>query len=349
MKEFHESSNAQAPANHGRRNFLSLSLVAGSTLLLSAESHAQTGVNSADALAITNAVTLADSIALYASLLDDVRRLVLQKDAQRIYVAKYEATEWLGYTGSSAEHLRSFLEGGTTLTDAQKSELRNFLFEVASGGRELSRQLVRMRQEPLEEIKNLDTEFDKIRSVLTVASTAVKDKNTTAAKTALKAAIAGLEKYSPALVSEAGPGSQQGQAQSQDQQMKQQGLPAFQPVSVPASNLKELLQNVLELLNVAPPNSDQNHSTAYASPLNFSPVSPTPVVQSGIRSVLNSKLTPGTIAQFIVAYGLAFPILLRVSDKNNRLKLLNDVLRIVPPGLRDPALSELANALANLP
>ena len=71
--------------------------------------------------------------------------------------------------------------------------------------------------------------------------------------------------------------------------------------------------------------------------------------QTSISSVLRTKLKPGTWLQIAIGYAVAFPILLRVGDQNNRLKLLSDALRLVPPGLRDPLLAELAHDLAKLP
>lgn len=74
-----------------------------------------------------------------------------------------------------------------------------------------------------------------------------------------------------------------------------------------------------------------------------------PLLQSGINSVLRNRLKPASWLQVGIGYAVTFPILLRVSDKTNRKKLLNDALRLVPPGLRSPLLDELASDLANLP
>lgn len=352
MKESQNSPTVRISSDHGRRDFLSLSLLAGSTLLLSAESHGQTPLNKNDDLAIANSVGIADSIALYTNLLEDVRRSVLQKDAQMIHVAKYEATEWLGKTTSDAERFRSLLKPGGTLTDQQKADLRSFLFEVDAGGNEISQGLIRMRQQPLEEIKNLDTDFDKIRAELTAASNAIKNRNPGKAKEGIASAISQLSKYTPVITyNPIMDNNGKRPPQQQQQQQQQQALPTYQPVSLPRSTLRELLQTILDLLNATPtsPPPEQNHSRAYAGPVNYSSNPVEPALQTGINSVLRSKLKPASWLQVGIGYAVTFPILLRVSDKNNRMKLLNDALRLVPPGLRNPLLADLANDLANLP
>lgn len=347
MKEFQDSSNAQRPSSHARRDFLSLSLLAGGTLLLSAESHGQAPVTQNDERAITSTVGLADSIALYANLLEDLRRLVLQKDAHKIYIAKFEATEWLGKTSDDARRLRAALEGSATLTGQERSALSNFLFETAAGGNDLREALIRMRREPLEEIRTLDADFDKIRADLTAASNAIKNRKPAVAKEGIASAIARLDKYTPSLRSN--PTGQPGPQQPVQSQMQQNGLPVYQPVAVPASALRELLQTVLDVLNAAPAGpSDQNHSSRYARE-SYEPIAVEPLLRSEITGVLRSKLNPASWLQVGIGYAVAFPILLRVNDKNNRKKLLNDALRLVPPGLRDPLLAELASDLANLP
>jgi hypothetical protein len=344
MKESPNSSNIQRGSHHARRDFLSLSLLAGSTLLLSSESHGQAPVTQNDEQAITNTVGLADSIVLYADLLEDVRRLVLQKDARKIYIAKFEATEWLGHSTDEARRLRAALGESTSLTEQQISELRSFLLETASGGNEMREALIRMRKEPLDEITNLDADFDKIRADLTVASNSLKNRNAGAAKEGIASAIARLDKYAPSIRST--PTGQPGPVRSPTEQA---GLPSDQPTTVPAASLRELLQAVLELLNAAPNGpSDRNHSRRYARE-SYEPVVVPPVVRSEITGVLRNKLNPASWLQVGIGYAVAFPILLRVSDKGNRVKLLNDALRLVPPGLRNPVLVELATALANLP
>ena len=361
MRKSKNSSNVQTNATHGRRDFLSRSLLAGSTLLLAAESQGQTPLSQSDDLAIAKTVTLADSIALYTNLLDDLRRSILQQNVIRIRVAKFEATEWLARTTSHSEELRSMLKEGAVLTDPQKSELRGFLSEVNYGGNEISQGLIRMRQEPLEEIKNLDTDFDKIRAELTTASNAIKNRDPGKAKEGIASAISKLNKYSskysPAVISNnnEAPRPQQRQMQQQAQapiqqqaQMQQQ---VTQPIPFAPSTLRELLQTVLDLLNATPTSrlSDQHHPRAYARAVNYNSIPVEPALQAGINSVLRTKLNPASWLQVGIGYAVTFPILLRVSDKNNRIKLLNDALRLVPPGLRNPLLAELANDLASLP
>jgi hypothetical protein len=360
MKNSHSSPNTQTSSDHGRRDFLSLSLLAGSTLLLSAESHAQTPLNQTDDLAIANTVTIADSIALYTNLLDDLRRSILQYDVSMIRVAKFEATDWLGQTTSKAERLRSLLSQGSTLTEQQKGEISNFLFDVDRGGNEISRGLIRMRQKPLEEIRNLDAEFDKIRAQLTAASNALKNRNPERAKAGVAAAIANLGKYSAGMADNPSqprtPESRPVQPEMQGPTRQQEPLrpqePRQQPldqtiITMPdASSLRALLQTVLELLNTTAGSgpSDAHHASASK----YGAVFVEPALQSGINAVLRSKLNPASWLQVGIGYAVTFPILLRVSDKNNRRKLLNDALRLVPPGLRNPLLAELANDLANL-
>ena len=354
MKNSPNPLNDQTASDHGRRDFLSLSLLAGSTLLLSTETHAFAQINQDDA-AILNTVGLGDSIALYADLLEDVRRFALQKDAQLIYVAKAEATSWLDEASADAERLRSKLEAGTSLTDQDKEKFTQFLSQVSYGGKEISRGLIRMRKEPLEEIKNLDADFDKIRAELARGSNAVKSGNPEQAREAIVSAIRQLEKYSRTgsynpnvlMGSKAIPPT----PEERERERAQVGLAQepYKPVSVPAISLRELLQTVLDLLNAAPTSrpSNQHHSLASAPNYNASSLVP-PALENTITSVLRSRLNPSSWLQRAIGYAVAFPILLRVTDKNNRIKLLNDALRVVPPGLRNPLLDQLAKDLANL-
>ncbi len=221
-----------------------------------------------------------------------------------------------------------------------------------------------MRREPLEEIKNLDAAFDKIRAELTTASNALKNRDPGKAKEGIASAISKLNKYSskysPAVISnnneaprpqQQQQGQMQQQAQAPIQQQAQMQQQVTQPIPFDPSTLRELLQTVLDLLNATPTSrlSDQNHPRAYARAVNYSSIPVEPALQAGINSVLRTKLNPASWLQVAIGYAVTFPILLRVSDKNNRIKLLNDALRLVPPGLRNPLLAELANDLASLP
>ena len=340
MKDILLSSHNQPVVTPGRRDFICRSLLAGSGLLLAADSRGNTPLTQVDDREIANTVGLADSIALYGGLLEDARRLVVQKDVTAIYVAKADATSWLAETTSNAKRLRSMLEGSTPLTEQQKQELRNFLSDVEFGGNEIRAGLIRMRQEPLEQLKNLDSDFDKIRSTLAAASAALKNGNTSAAKENITAAIGQLNKYSR-LFSTGTTSAEATNAPAPPPQAQQ----SFRPVEVRSSKLIELLQAVLDLLNSPAPGArPQHHSTS----LNYA-LGGGAAFQASINSVLRNKLKPGTWLQIAIGYAVAFPILLRVSDQNNRLKLLNDALRLVPPGLRDPLLAELAHDLATLP
>ena len=57
-----------------------------------------------------------------------------------------------------------------------------------------------MRQQPLDEIKRLDMEFDSIRANLTSASNAIKSNNSSLARTGITAAVNKLNKYSTAEI-----------------------------------------------------------------------------------------------------------------------------------------------------
>lgn len=367
MTQTQDPGDASLPAQPARRNFLSLSLLAGSSLLLAADSHGQTPVTQNDEQTIAKNVGVADSIALYTDLLEDARRVVLQSDAHQIYVAKYEATEWLGHTTSDAGRLRSMLQTDSSLTDQQKSELKRFLSDVDYGGNEITKGLIRMRQEPLQEIKDLDADFDSIRAQLTAASNAIKEKNRSQAKEGLTAAIGRLSKYSNRGVSYPGPEAGnpplqprrqvmnqrpiEGQAQQQvliDQPSTAQ-TPVYKLQPLPQSTLIELLKILVDLLNEGPVQpADQHHASTYAY-ASYAMFPADPLLQSGINSVLRNRLKPASWLQVGIGYAVTFPILLRVSDKTNRKKLLNDALRLVPPGLRSPLLDELASDLADLP
>lgn len=356
MKNSANPLNDQTASDHGRRNFLSLSLLAGSTLLLSTESHASAHSNQDDA-AIPNTVSLADSIALYTELLEDVRRFALQKDAQLIFVAKAEATTWLGDTAADAERLRSVLEAGTSLADRDKAKLREFLSDVVFGGKEISRGLIRMRKEPLEEIKNLDADFDRIRAEMALASNAIKKGNPGKAREGIASAIRQLEKYTPigtynpnmAIVGNEPAMNTPRRREREQEPARELRQEPYKPVSVPATSLRELLQTVLELLNAGPASrpSNQHHSRGAVASY-YASVLVEPALQNNITGVLRSRLNPSSWLQRAIGYAVAFPILLRVSDKNNRIKLLSDALRVVPPGLRNPLLEQLAKDLANL-
>jgi hypothetical protein len=356
MKNFLYPSNAQNGSDCGRRNFLSQSLLASSTLLLAAESHVSAQSNQDDA-AIPNTVSLADSIALYADLIENVRRFVLQKDAEAIYVSKAEATTWLFQRSTDAEWLRSLLGAGKTLSNRDKSDLIAFLSEVDSGGKELTKGLIRMRYEALEEIKNLDTDFDKIRAEMALASNAIKKGDPGKAKQSVASAIQQLSKYSSIVPYDRYSGALANLPPMSEQEQKKfmreidikRRQERYQSVSVPATSLRELLQTVLGLLNATPASrpSNQHHSRGAAGNYYASSLV-APALQNNITAVLRSRLNPSSWLQRAIGYAVAFPILLRVSDKNNRIKLLNDALRVVPPGLRNPLLEQLATDLANL-
>jgi hypothetical protein len=229
------------------------------------------------------------------------------------------------------------------LSDQQKNSLSDFLGEVDYGGQQISQGLIRMRHEPLEQIKNLDADFDEIRAELGTASAALKKGDAKAARKSIEAALERLKRYGGVLStpSVAGPvtGTEQmGAAQT--------NIGPYRPVEVPASSLAQLLQIVLELLNSPASGSrprPQHHTKSTYG------ITVEPALQASINSILRGKLRPGTWLQIAIGYAVAFPILLRVGDHNNRRKLLNDALRVVPPGLRDPLLAELAGDLSNLP
>jgi hypothetical protein len=334
MKKSQNPSNAHTSLDHGRRDFLSLSGLAAGTLLLATESQAYAEPGQTTDVAITREVSAADSLALYTNLLDEVRRLVLQRDVKLIHVQKYEATEWLAEVISDAKRFRPMLGEGATLTEQNKAELAGFLSQVVFGGNEISRGLIRMRQQPLQEIKDLDTDFDKIRADLTNASNAIKNRNPGIAREGVASAISKLEKYSTSEIERVS------KALEED----------YQTTLITPSRLQKLLQAVLDLLAAPSPHAaNLNHSEGSAIRASYpNSVMIEPALQGSITAVLRAKLNPSSWLQRGIGYAVTFPILLRVSDKNNRIKLLNDALRLVPPGLRNPLLAELANDLANL-
>jgi len=335
MKKSQNSSNAPISSEHGRRDFLSLSLLAGSTLLLSTERHGYAQANKNNDVAIMNEVSAGDSVAIYTNLLDEVRRLVLQRDAKMIFVAKMEATTWLAGATSDAERLRSTLAEGVTVTAQQQAELRNFLSEVVYGGREIHNALVRMRQEPLEEIKKLDTDFDSIRADLTAASNAIKNRKPNPAAQNISDAIAKLEKYSTPEI------------EMVSKTLEQE----YQTTLITPKRLQALLQTVRDSLvtGPSPRPADLNHSRASSRGVNYSnSLIVEPALQRTITAVLRARLNPSSWLQRGIGYAVSFPILLRVTNRDDRVKLLNDALRLVPPGLRNPLLAELASDLANL-
>src|SRR5215203_1764529 len=172
-----KNSEPASNSDHGRRDFLSLSCITIGTLLLPTEVAAAD-----DYSVIAKEVSPADSLGLYTNLLEEVRRLVLQRDARMILVEKMTATDWLQETIDKATTLRSTLSAGASPAPEQIGDLRNFLTTVASGGAEIHRGLVRMRQQPLQEIKQLDTEFDNIRNEFAAASNAIKEGKPSIAK-----------------------------------------------------------------------------------------------------------------------------------------------------------------------
>src|SRR6266545_115086 len=335
MKKSQNSSNAPISSEHGRRDFLSLSLLAGSTLLLSTERHGYAQANKNNDVAIMNEVSAGDSVAIYTILLDEVRRLVLQRDAKMIFVAKMEATTWLAGATSGAERLRSTLAEGVTVTAQQQAELCNFLSEVVYGGREIHNALVRMRQQPLEEIKKLDTDFDSIRADLTAASNAIKNRKPNPAAQNISDAIAKLEKYSTPEI------------EMVSKTLEQE----YQTTLITPKRLQALLQTVRDSLvtGPSPRPADLNHSRASSRGVNYSnSLILEPALQRTITAVLRARLNPSSWLQRGIGYAVSFPILLRVTNRDDRVKLLNDALRLVPPGLRNPLLAELASDLANL-
>ena len=321
MKKSKQFSAPSTHSEHGRRDFLSLSCLGVGTLLLPSDL-AAAAENQDDDKKIPTAVNAADSLGLYTNLLDEVRRLVLQRDAQLIQVEKMTATDWLAETIDKATTLRSTLSSGSSLTPEQIGNLREFMSDVASGGAQIHRGLVRMRQQPLEEIKQLDTEFDGIRADLAAAANAIKTNNSGAAKEKITSAIRRLNRYDTA------------EATALSKELDQR----YQVSLITAARLQQLLQTVHDSISAQRTTSERHHSLAMVPP----------ALQRSITDVLRTRLNPSSWLQRAIGYAVTFPILLRVSDKNNRIKLLNDAVRVVPPGLRNPLLAELATELANL-
>ena len=217
-------------SEHGRRNFLSLSCLTVGTFLLPAELVA--AENQEDDSKIASEVGTADSLGLYTNLLEEVRRLVLQRDARLIHVEKMTATDWLSETINRAKTLRSTLDAGATPTPEQIGDLGRFMSNVASGGAEIYRGLVRMRQQPLEEIKQLDTEFDNIRADLAAAANAIKTNNPATAKDKITSAITRLRRYDTP------------EATAMSKELEQ----TYQISLITAARLQQLLQTVHDSL-----------------------------------------------------------------------------------------------------
>lgn len=327
MKKPQKSSHDPKVSDHKRRDFLSLSSLAAATFLMSMEGRGSALAAESNDATIRNEVSAGDSLALYTNLLDEVRRLVLQRDAKMIFVAKMEATDWLQDVTSRAQRLTSSFAAGTTPTATQLGDLRSFLTEVESGGREIFQGLVRMRQQPLDEIRRLDMEFDSIRADLTSASNAIKSNNPTVAKIGITAAVNKLKKYSTPEIEVVSKTFEQ----------------EYRINLITPARLQQLFQTVHDSLGGAAPGrtEDLNHARLATTRMS-------PDLKSGITEVLKTKLKPSSLLQRGIGYAVALPILLGVSDKDKRVKLLNDALRLVPPGLRNPLLAELATELANL-
>lgn len=324
MRNDRNSSYSSTDSANGRRDFLSLSCLTMGALLLP-DVVVAAAEHQGDDNKISSEVSAADSLGLYANLLEEVRRLVLQRDARMIHVEKFTATDWLEEIIKRATTLRSTIGGGSSPTPEQLGDLRGFLTKVASGGAEIHRGLVRMRQQPLAEIKQLDTEFDNIRADLAAAANAIKTSNPTAAKEKINSAIRKLNRYDTV------------EATAMSKDLEQ----TYQISLITAARLQELLRTVHDSIGntIALAGPNLHHPRAVDVP---------PALQRSITDVLRAKLDPSSWLQRAIGYAVTFPILLRVSDKNNRIKLLNDALRVVPPGLRNPLLTELATELADL-
>ena len=170
---------------------------------------------------------------------------------------------------------------------------------------------------------------------MAAASNAIKNRNPQLAKQGIDSAISKLEKYSTP------------QIELVSKTLEQE----YQTTLITPARLQQLLQTVRDTLDTGPTSrvSDSHHSTGYANGISYSGMGVVaPALQNSINGVLRARLNPSSWLQRGIGYAVTFPILLRVSDKNNRIKLLNDALRLVPPGLRNPLLAELANDLANL-
>ncbi len=320
-----KDSKSPVSSDHKRRDFLSLSGITIGALLL------PPGVAAADDFDLfAREVTTADTLGLYTNLLEEVRRLVLQRDAEMIRVGKVIATDWLQDTIQRATTLKSTLSSGTSLSPEQVAALRNFLSEVTSGGTEINNGLVRMRRQPLAEIKQLDTAFDNIRKDLASASKAIKEDKPDIAKQRIAAGIRALRKYDTP------------EAAALSKELEGD----YQISLITAGRLQQLLQIVHDSLDSPTATSRpdrRHHAAAYRNSATV-PLA----LQRSITQVINDKLNPSSWLQGAIGYAVTFPILLRVSDKNNRIKLLNDALRVVPPGLRNPLLAELARELADI-
>ena len=321
-------------------------MLGGSGLLLFNGGYGRDTFSENDGTDFVKEVSLADSLGFYTNLLEEIRRLVLRSDAEKIFTSKMLATDWLGMIIWAARALLlKYPQSTAIVTNDHKEEVYSFISRVTRG-EYVREDLIQMREHPLEEIKRLDRNFDSIRSSLVEAgnliktarqpnsSSGEKSKNLQAAKERVSFAMKELKKYdSPEI-----------------EKLRQALESEYQTRLTTPSRLNALLQTVYDSVGdtqllVA---GDAEHPSTYFARASYQPTTREPVLPNGIISILTTRLNPASWLQIGIGYGVSFPILMRVSDKEQRIKLLNDALRLVPPGLRDPILSDLANDLANL-
>jgi hypothetical protein len=335
MKKIRNQDTQSAPLNVQRRNFLSLSIIAGSSLFINQKVSAQSNSRQND-VDLSKEGTLADSLILYSQLLDYVRRFVLQYDIARTEIAKSIAIQRLRQMIDIANSLDNINPRLENLTAQQTQGIIRLIDQVKESEL-LEDYLKDVKAELLREIKLLDSRFDEISSILLEGGRLIQEAESRADA---KKANQGLAKVEEA----------------------KQLLSAFRKPRIPLEDLEGYINQKLttpdDLISVLTVFQEavkirfqKNSSLASESEITIFKASfshtanNNSLLQEGIADVLSRYISSSL--QVNIGYWLVIPILTTTADRNARIKFLRDVLRLLK-GLRAEQRENCATDLAKI-
>lgn len=330
MKKDKLSDVVSNVGNYGRRRFLSLSALAGTIFLLNGKGQASSAFNE-DGVDSVEDVKLADTLALYTSFLDEVRRVVLQLDVIEIQEIKLTASEIWGDMIDLAEQY----------TQNPSTERAERLAERTKMFKDEKKRFDEMRTKKLTDIKELDKKIDGIRADMLEAGRILnnaenssakinnKSQKINEAKTKIDVAISKLNDLKPIDYF----GSVEIKNALNDELM------------TPAK-LAALLQKIKEA-TFLPAKSIDNKKVAFLPASYPHSVTNSSSQAFGISEILKNYIRPATWFQLKMGVALVKFILATTSEKEARKKLLRDPLRALGSLLPDDR-EKCAEALASL-
>lgn len=324
----------QAPAKKGpsRRNFLSFPVVAGGLLMLKeGAAAAPPELMSITLDAVRENISSADSVILYADLLPEIRRSEFDKKLRDIGLLKELASGRLQALIQLADSLGAKYPIAATADKDQLFADFKLLVRRFKNTEGIKEVLERSRNQ-LPELAQIDAKIDSVRDSLMQASILLNQLKAESLPTI------------PLVPSSPIVGTQREKATGLlDDAIRD--LLALLGREVNEDELYSPTERLIVLLRgvkvvVARESGRENL-------FRRNPRHHTALPASSIMGVLRKYVSPGSFWQLGIGYGVAFPVLLRNSDRTIREKLLMDGLRLVP-GLVASALENAAKELAKV-